>query len=57
VPEGAELSVTWGEPDGGSAKLSVEPHEQKTVRAIVSPVPYSTVARESYQSGWRTQGA
>lgn len=57
VPEGAELTVTWGEPDGGSAKLSVEPHEQKTVRAIVSPVPYSTVARESYQSGWRTQGA
>ncbi|NLZ97548.1 MAG: aminomethyl transferase family protein [Micrococcus sp.] len=57
VPEGAELSVTWGEPDGGSAKLSVEPHEQKTVRAIVSPVPYSTVARESYQGGWRTQGA
>ena len=57
VPEGAELTVTWGEPDGGSKKLSVETHEQKEVRAIVSPVPYSTVARESYQGGWRTQYA
>ena len=55
VPEGAELTVTWGEPDGGSKKLSVEAHQQKDVRAIVSPVPYSTVARESYQGGWRTQ--
>jgi len=27
------------------------------VRAIVSPVPYSTVARESYQTGWRTNYA
>lgn len=57
VPDGAELTVTWGEPDGGTAKASVEPHEQKTVRAIVSPVPYSTVARESYQTGWRTDYA
>ena len=57
VPEGAELTVTWGEPNGGSKKLSVETHEQKEVRAIVSPVPYSTVARESYQGGWRTQYA
>jgi vanillate/3-O-methylgallate O-demethylase len=24
------------------------------VRAIVSPVPYSNVARETYASGWRT---
>ena len=57
VPDGAELTVTWGEPGGGTAKASVEPHEQKTVRAIVSPVPYSTVARESYQTGWRTDYA
>src|SRR5699024_7943144 len=57
VPDGAELTVTWGEPGGGSAKLSVEPHEQTTVKAIVSPVPYSSVARESYQTGWRTDYA
>jgi len=24
------------------------------VRAIVSPVPYSAVARETYAEGWRT---
>ncbi|HEY4557214.1 MAG TPA: aminomethyl transferase family protein, partial [Enteractinococcus sp.] len=57
VPDGAELTVTWGEPDGGSKKLSVEPHEQKDVRVVVSPVPYSHVARESYRAGWRTGNA
>jgi len=24
------------------------------VRAVVSPAPYSTVARETYHEGWRT---
>ncbi|PRI11166.1 vanillate/3-O-methylgallate O-demethylase [Leucobacter massiliensis] len=57
VPEGAEVRVVWGEPDGGSGKTTVEPHRQIEVRAIVSPVPYSAVARESYQSGWRSGGA
>ncbi|GAA3670603.1 vanillate/3-O-methylgallate O-demethylase [Microbacterium marinilacus] len=54
VPEGTELKVVWGEPDGGSSKASVEPHEQFEVRVVVSPVPYSTVARQTYQGGWRT---
>src|SRR5699024_1921698 len=54
VPEGAELKVVWGEPGGGTSKASVEPHEQTEVRAVVSPVPYSTVARQSYKGGWRT---
>lgn len=54
VPEGAELKVVWGEPGGGTKKASVEPHEQTEVRAVVSPVPYSTVARQTYQGGWRT---
>ena len=27
------------------------------VRAVVSPVPYSRVARETYQEGWRTTRA
>jgi len=27
---------------------------QMLVRAIVSPAPYSAVARESYRHGWRT---
>ena len=35
----------WGEPDGGSKKTTVEPHEQFAVRAIVSPVPYAETAR------------
>ncbi|MGN6221787.1 MAG: aminomethyl transferase family protein, partial [Microbacterium sp.] len=55
VPEGAEVTVVWGEPDGGTTKASVEPHRQLEVRAVVSPVPYSTVARQTYHGGWRTQ--
>jgi len=53
VPEGAELRVLWGE-DPNTAKATVEPHVQLPVRAVVSPVPYSTVARQTYHGGWRT---
>jgi vanillate/3-O-methylgallate O-demethylase len=56
VPLGTELHVLWGEENGGTRKTTVEPHKQLKVRAIVSPVPYSRVARESYQEGWRTHG-
>jgi len=56
VPIGAEVKVVWGEPDGGSRKLTVEPHEQIEVRAIVSPAPYAKVVREQYQPGWRSTG-
>ncbi|MFD8160876.1 vanillate/3-O-methylgallate O-demethylase [Streptomyces malaysiensis] len=54
VPLGAEVKVIWGEPDGGSRKTTVQPHEQFAVRAIVSPAPYTAMAREDYQPGWRT---
>ncbi|BBG03607.1 MULTISPECIES: vanillate/3-O-methylgallate O-demethylase [Pseudonocardia] len=54
VPLGAEVRVVWGEPDGGSRKTTVEPHEQFAVRAVVSPAPYSEMAREDYRPGWRT---
>jgi vanillate/3-O-methylgallate O-demethylase len=54
VPLGAEVRVIWGEPDGGSRKTTVQPHEQFAVRAVVSPAPYSVMARESYRPGWRT---
>lgn len=37
---GTEVSVVWGEPDGGSRKPRVEPHRQLHVRATVAPVPY-----------------
>ena len=56
VPAGAEVKVVWGEPDGGTRKLTVEPHEQIEVRAIVSPAPYAKVVREQYQPGWRSTG-
>src|SRR3954454_8980136 len=55
VPLGAEVKVVWGEPDGGSEKTTVEPHEQFEVRATVSPVPYAKMARETYHAGWRSQ--
>jgi len=51
---GTEVKVVWGEPDGGSEKATVEPHRQFEVRAIVSPAPYSAVARTEYEEGWRT---
>ena len=57
VPLGAEIRVMWGEPDGGSGKTTVQRHEQFAVRAVVSPVPYTAMARESYQVGWRTAHA
>lgn len=54
IPDGTELRVVWGEPDGGSRKTTVEPHRQIEVRVVVSPAPYSRVARETYKEGWRT---
>ncbi|WP_019810396.1 vanillate/3-O-methylgallate O-demethylase [Saccharomonospora halophila] len=57
VPLGAEVRVVWGEPDGGTRKSTVEPHEQFSVRAVVSPAPYSAMAREDYRPGWRTNAA
>jgi vanillate/3-O-methylgallate O-demethylase len=57
VDIGTEVHVIWGEPDGGTRKLTVEPHQQISVRAVVSPVPYSVTARTQYAEGWRTAGA
>jgi vanillate/3-O-methylgallate O-demethylase len=56
VELGSEVHVVWGEPEGGTRKKTVEPHRQLTVRAIVSPVPYSETARLQYAEGWRTAG-
>lgn len=55
IPIGAELTLIWGEPNGGSGKTSVERHVQKKIRVIVSPAPYAKVARENYASGWRSK--
>ena len=57
VELGNEVTLVWGEEDGGSAKPVVERHAQTEIRAIVSPCPYSEVARTSYAEGWRTKAA
>jgi glycine cleavage system aminomethyltransferase T len=46
---GHEVTFVWGEPDGGTSKPTVERHVQTEIRAIVSPVPYSEVARKEYR--------
>jgi vanillate/3-O-methylgallate O-demethylase len=51
---GTEVTLVWGEEGGGSQKTTVERHQQIEIRAIVSPAPYSKVAREEYATGWRT---
>lgn len=37
--DGAEVTVVWGEPGGGSAKPNVERHVQTEIRATVSTTP------------------
>ena len=51
---GTEVTFVWGEEGGGSSKPTVERHVQTEISAIVSPVPYSEVARTQYAAGWRT---
>jgi glycine cleavage system aminomethyltransferase T len=46
---GTEVSVLWGEPDGGTSKPTVERHIQTMVRATVEPAPFSKQARETYR--------
>jgi vanillate/3-O-methylgallate O-demethylase len=53
---GTELTLVWGEENGGTNKTTVERHRQAEIRVVVSPVPYAKVVRESYQEGWRTAG-
>jgi hypothetical protein len=45
---GKEVTVIWGEPDGGSSKPGVEPHVQMEIRATVHSWPYSKQA-QSYR--------
>ncbi len=47
---GTEVTLLWGEPDGGTAKPAVEPHRQVELKATVAPVPFSRVAREGYRT-------
>ena len=54
IEVGDELTLIWGEEDGGTDKTTVENHQQTAIRVRVTPTPYSRDARESYASGWRT---
>jgi len=54
VQIGTEVTLVWGEENGGTKKATVERHKQLEIRAVVSPVPYAKTAREEYASGWRT---
>lgn len=55
INTGDILTLIWGEPDGGTAKTTVERHKQTEIRVKVSPVPYSKDARENYVESWRTR--
>src|SRR5262249_27830957 len=44
---GTEVTFVWGEEDGGSAKPTVEPHEQAELRAVVRPGPHVEAVRRS----------
>jgi len=51
---GTQVTLVWGEPDGGTPKTTVERHRQIEIRATVAPVPYSRLVRETYKPrGWR----
>jgi vanillate/3-O-methylgallate O-demethylase len=55
IEVGTEVKLVWGEAGGGSQKPTVERHRQIEIRAIVSPVPYAKVVRETYAKGWRSE--
>lgn len=48
---GTPVTVTWGEPDGGTRKAQVERHRQIDVRATVAPAPYAAAVRQLKRAG------
>jgi syringate O-demethylase len=56
VKMGDTVTLVWGEPNGGTTKPTVEPHEQVEIKATISPVPYSETARDAYADSWRQTG-
>jgi len=46
---GSEVTVIWGEKDGGSAKPVVERHVQMEIRATAGPWPFADPARAGYR--------
>ena len=49
VEIGEELTLVWGEENGGTAKSTVERHKQTEIRVKVGTVPYSTKVRDTYR--------
>jgi len=49
VEVGEELTLVWGEENGGTAKSTVERHKQTEIRVKVATVPYSTKVRDTYR--------
>ena len=47
--EGQEVTILWGEPDGGSSKPVVERHRQIEIRARVAECPIAVDARDTYK--------
>ena len=54
---GTQVTLLWGEPNGGTRKPTVERHVQTEIKAVVAPVPYSEVARDAYAESWRNKKA
>jgi vanillate/3-O-methylgallate O-demethylase len=52
---GDEVTLVWGEENGGTKKSTVEPHRQLEIRARIAPTPFAQAAREGYHEGWRTK--
>jgi len=55
---GTQLTLLWGEENGGTKKTTVERHRQMEMRVTVGPTPYAQPAREGYKpGGWRTDNS
>jgi syringate O-demethylase len=51
---GTEVTLVWGEEDGGSGRPTVERHVQTELRGVVAPVPIVESVRRSYApESWR----
>lgn len=48
--QGTQVSILWGEKDGGTAKPHVEEHRQMEVRAEAHPWPIHAASRETYRT-------
>ncbi len=55
IEENEILTLVWGEENGGTAKTTVERHEQTEIQVRVAKVPYSAAVREDYADSWRTR--